>query len=357
MNNENAGGSEANGGSSAPVGVVEEATKPAETMDSWRVNPLNLKTKITYCQDWKSFFRQWQASTSFEEMMGLLQYGHRGNLKWFNLPENENSLLFYLEIANGFGRCQNFGAEFGESGYGGAEKNPNKYDLYARRQLVAWKAFQILATYFFKDQNEKGNQHRSWELALIQPRLLSALIYFFHQPHPRFDDQIANLDYADETIDRSSNHLKVAREFAKEMCLFILTFQRNFYGANHVQDQQIHELFVSVQPQVIEILHRLKEIKTLLRRERIELSSAGMKKLEELALKDKVVNRERHRSPTFLPRDIAEAVYGGSEVAEVYFILRTQKNVRCRLQRVVEAEQELADAEARVKALKGNKGS
>lgn len=356
MNNENVSGPKVDGASSAPVEVSGQTAKPAEIMNLWPVNPLNLKKDITCCQVWELFSHQWQKSRSFEEMMGLLQYGHRGNFRCFHELESENFLMFYLEVAHGFGRCQNFGAERHHEGYPNGEKEPYRLDLYGLRQLLAWKAFQILATHFFKDQSEKSDQHRSWELAVIRPRLLSALIYFFHQPSRLFDDQCANLDDLDATIDRSSNHLKVAREFAKEMCLFILTFRRDFYGANTVENQRIHELFVSVQPQVVQILYRLKEIGALLENQRIELTPVGLKKLEELALKGEVVNRECHRSSTFKPKNISEAVYGRSEVAEVYLVLQTRRNVQRRLQRVAKAEAELAAAEARVAALKGKGG-
>jgi hypothetical protein len=272
------------------------STKKQETVPEPVVHPL-VNFVPTFKRSFEEWKQAWQATTDQYAKLGLL-YELGESFVDRQVPE---AIIFLLELADGYTYADNFKTV----------KDPNYTwsDDYPRnRQALAKKAKKILCTKLFLPSKYDDASRFEWWWIIFVEKVYNKILWFLIDR--------GNIIFYPADKDFESQNLI---EFTRQFCRLHWTF-------SVPNDDESYKLALrrlqSNQPRCIGLLMAIRELYWL--KPRRDLSKACRKELRRLALADNLsypVHESMSSSANFRkPRNLKEALFGGSSAAEVLIL-------------------------------------
>lgn len=306
-------------------------------------NPL-MAREISAIRTWEEWKEKWNTATSAEMLHSLLHFGFSIECKQCEQFEEENErIIFYLEIADGHGDERNFGDEDINTRHLKTDRLSN-LPTRQLKQSLSEKAFSILCNKFFK--NRGHDDCPTWAFIAVRPAVFEKLLWFF-----RWDDEknkiIHNLYYPFSTPENEHNE-EVAREFALGLCKFSYTFRYfgEYAGEN---DKKIQKMFLEVKPAIIRILLGLKKENILLRKD-FYAGKTEITELKKICLAEELWDGTTFRTC----KTMEEAYFFGSLTAAIAILLSIKEEQREYFEKIKELEQEKTRAERELSTLQSS---
>lgn len=306
------------------------------------VHPLANK-EISYFGTWQEWRKKWEATSDLAQLLGLLQFGFDTITE--DTVDNEDRIRFYLDVADGHGGIDNFGA-YDPSRPDVQDQWFNAMTERKRKKVIAKKAFNVLCVRFFKNQNTKHG-HPSWAILIVRmPKIFSSLVWFFRCDENGIQTRVRNLDY--DAADEMDNNWKVAEQFAYDLCEFAYTFRffGEYAGDN---DRTIQKMFLDARPQLVQLLLGLRREDALLS----NAFHAGEIEMRELARIALATEYERNHpySKSRLCTTGEEAYFSGSRAAKVLLLLRARESERTKFEEARELARTIEESQRRLREL------
>lgn len=333
-----------------------------------QIVPLGLFSReIRPIRNWHEWLMRWQVAETIEEMLGLLHVGFSveiGGGGWRE-PEYELSdrVEFYLTVADGWMDADLL-ERSGDSGeyYFGKDEFGNRSRKRTKelRQVLARKAFDMLATNFFNAMKVKdGYRNQIWDEALTG-RLFPVIQNFFRTEKAKYGGRIVvrNLPWRDEV---SHNE--------KRMIGFLLNIIENVWKWSEeplsswwkeeekdkarLINAELRARFDGAKPWTVEVLVYLGRL-DILRGLWESLDVPSITRLKEIALRTEVPDPETPRWSYRQRRakTLEEAVHAGSLVAGFLVELDIKRSEARRFKKIREALEARTKAERALEELK-----
>lgn len=336
------------------------------------VHPL-LAREIRPSHNWAEWLACWRASTTTQQLAGLL---HEGFNVGFDRPQyseqeycRDERLEFYFSIADGWasGYFQLRSEGDGDKKYFvGYDKHQNgvREQPWKLRQQLAQKAFDMLVRNFFRPQVEEA-QHSfvrgdnpPWGVHVVSGRLFPIILSFFRI---EANGEIRNISSRDDAA-RGIPHVI---DFLLALICFIFKWEEQRIESWTLkseevarQNVEIRQRIDSAKPWAIEVLVCLNKLNLLWEMhpshrfgEFVGLDDVCLAKLKEIALRAEL---SRHSHPVWETRSVAtveEAAYVGSRSARFLLEYELRKAVHNRLLAILNAEQEAEAASRKLEQL------
>ncbi len=260
--------------------------------------------KIRPIRNWHEWLTHWQVAETLEEILGLLHVGFNVPLEAFNWREKKydeiNRLISYFTIADGWSDYFLFeNSEDGDKTYWVYSKKRGilmEQKLCKLRQELAAKAFSMLCLNFFNlDLYLKDSQRKfkpEWREVVASERLFPVIQNFFQVQEEKFFPKkmiIRNL-----TVNgKKSHHERMAIKFLINLANFAWKWEEETWLCPYGKEEELEkerEVFCSrldsAKPWLIEVLSFLGRL-DVLEKWILELDESCLKKLEEIALRNK----------------------------------------------------------------------
>ncbi len=282
-------------------------------------NPLldSVPLVISSFDEWRT---RWNGTDYLAERLGLLYY-----LTLEKKLLTEEAISFLLDLADGHNSSLNF-AVLGE-----------RHDHSLKRAKIARKAFEVLCLTFFKEDLD----HRVyWFRMLSEEALFQKVLWFL-----RLDDRYRLYNDPHKSTE-STHHDEVFRSFLET---FAPLGWSSYYHDVRFDKSTIARL-TAARPQFIEILYYLGKLHCLNGQ---ELDEASLQRLTEIALSENLTipPAKVDDQPCRKPRDLVEAILGGSFAAQLIFLHRTRVEERECLNRLYQESQRQQKEERREREL------
>lgn len=331
-----------------------------------QVAPYNLcMREIHTIHCWSRWLELWERATTFEELIGLLHVGFNVDFERRTHNEQEHTfidrLVFYLGMADGWRQAFDYpGEERDSSRLQLGERGQFVYKTTGKlRQMLAQKAFDMLAMNFFNWEIKVAGRHDSeynngWTEGVATERLLSALQQFFRVTRQPFSDstEVFNLPRFYDT----GHHEKRVVEFVLNLAKFVFLCKKEHglgWTAN-AHDDRIYDRLDTAKPWVIELLAELRKL-DVLRELLSDADEASLAKLREIAMRQEL---REGRHPVLKSRRVAtldEACLAGSPAAWILKQYEFERNAYKQLEEIMKAEWAQRRADEHLKRLTGNK--
>lgn len=331
------------------------------------LNPVEVCAAVRPIGTWHEWCKKMLAATSFEEKFGLLHCGfdvsvHEAPYMVSYTPLDR--IKFYFGLADGWTNDRHFrdsGVLFPDEleyhcGYDG-RGNVVKRRQSEQRQLLAKKAFDMLAMRFFKPWLEKRaeamqyQRHESnYDQVFVESGLLSILMVFFRYAPDWLESwRISNLhNWNREETPQEKIVVRFLLAMPEVLWKWKETTIQSYYKeaeAQRIREQnaagrttvEAGKVWIA---QVLANLGRLDLLEPL----PIEPDDPCVRAIEQIALQSKFSSVYRLVLEDRPAASIEEAVLLGSKAAAFVLLLRTKWTERQRLEGIREAE--LAKREA-----------
>lgn len=265
---------------------------------------------------WRHYWNQFRDNgfAVIEVQKGLLYSGLD--------PDNWDvkQIYFFLDLADGHMDSWSFVCE-------GEDDPICRPEIIKTRQELSACAFHVLCSKFFRKPEPASELRRKWDYFIFEhQKILPKLLWFLRR------DELWDSRFLNFRPNGNHEHQRVA-EFALDLCT-------HWLNKKHFRDSR---------PQLVEILDGLGKLDTLFNEREYPLDWPSMVKLRELAL-DRPLNLPAADVGNVrrLPRNLEEAVLGGSKAArflQLLLISNHARNANKRIQRRTERLREI-EAEA-----------
>lgn len=326
-------------------------TVPNAPPEAGPTHPLLRKAELPTITNWREWREAWDATTRAEFLHSLLHFGF--DVPSVSYQEYADRICFYLALADG--HSQNGGwllpeetiLEWGTYTdrrilFGGVRFE----SLGALRREIARKAFHVLCDRFFRDSRREGDDYPSWADAVVTyPGVFEAALRFLRLELDEVTGRhrIPNLQHL--YGEKAKHHFETARAFAFDL----VRFACQFYGFGEYasdEDKRVMERFRAATPELVDILFDLGRIDELLTRDMGGIASnlATLRRLEKLAMSQKIWDANQHRRP----KNLEELICEGSRAALVLHALQVRAAARKRseeLKKLEAEEQEIRNRE------------
>ena len=262
------------------------------TPEEVQKNPL-LEWSGASFYDFRSWLKAWHGSPSFAQRLGLLHWftTKDGWTSWGN-----ESVEFFMDIADGYSRANNFSVRGDPPG-----------DGYKRRQMLAKKAFSVLCARLFEpDKALSGKPTWGW---LLTWEALFKKALWFGRPGQHFF--LHNLDLTDKEDRNQQTFRNFLADFAK------LGWDFDWGGYSGEMHEKVQARLVAARPQFVEILQGLGMVEWLHNR---ELDGPTLAKLKELVFQRENRMSSEDGGAIRKPINIEEALRAGLGVARVLYL-------------------------------------
>jgi len=273
----------------------------------------------------EEWLAKWNGTNYLAEKLGLLHSLTTKNGWW--LESELVSLL--LSVADGYAN-ESFVVDRGYSLYGG---QPTEAES---RKSIANKAFSVLCLKFFR--KGKNNEPLWWWM--FEYEVLFQKVLWFLRPSPGGLKRLYNCDCLRGS---SSDHRQeIFRNFLREFSRLGWDFRCP--ESRRRWDEKTRDLakqrLVAARPQLIDVLRELGELNWLNGRD-MRLDAESVKRLTEMALSDSLFLPPEKVSDGFNslrePKDLEEAVLGGSVAAQIVLLHQIKEDKRRRISVLYEA--------------------
>lgn len=314
--------------------------------------------------NWKEWLERWQLAVTLEEMESLLHWGFKAPFEGYGYHDTKHTevdrLRFYFTIADGWkdNNLLRRGSRLGESVYEvgrddcGNMCHKTESEL---RQRVAGKAFDMLCHNFFKLERHHGRHgfEGDWERVVTAPALFPVIQNFFRAQEAQFghDVEIRNLP------SRDSKSLVI--DFLIALAHFVWGWERHELPTFGTKEQKTEaELYNMTtqdrldasKPWLVEVLSKLIRLDVIKRWE-WQLDAPCLEKLREIAMRAELKQHYHPVAKDRLVESLDEACYAGSREAWFLKELELKRRERDRLKRILEAQEELATVQQKIKEL------
>lgn len=315
------------------------------------------KREIRRTKNFHEWLERWQSAETLGELLGLLHEGFEVSLEASAYGEPNykiaDRLAFYLFVANGW-----------TSAYTIESDSPSGV-----RQIVAQKAFNMLAQNFFKNGeaqkiSEYWREDRSgsfWKDIVRLEQVFNAILYFFKIEKKRFGDglEIPNLPHRRER----SHAEQIAFNFLMNFVDLIWEWRDPEIESWCNEEErtkmkkyvdEIRERVDGAKPWTIEVMEIFDRL-DLLRARFPLLDGIALVKLREIAMRQ---NISEFRHPVTNSRPVIsldEARFVGSRAAWLISEYELIKRERARLEQIRSAQREIEEANEKLKRLEEQK--
>jgi hypothetical protein len=312
-----------------------------------------IRRKLRIRSTWPEWKDRWRATDDPDYLHTLLFNGFDQGI--VQQTDSDEQHFFYLSAAEGYLSVR-FDHVQGEGEMSGVISSTifGHVRYYGEvREKLARKAFQVFCNKVLRDTHDpKQNSKPSWVYLLEKPAILAAILHFFRlepdQDWPRF----VNLDYnLDPPTPARDPETQTAVDFLWGFAnLAFLGRMPKGYRTRYGNDVFYDEwrLAVPFQSRLVPILNGLGRI-NLLSHSRAKIGWGAFIALEEVAMRELVkMPWQPDHGHTNRPRNLVEAVVGGSAAAQVLDLrlranqLKRQVMKSERLQQKAEEAQEAA---------------
>lgn len=288
-------------------------------------------------RSFEEWLAKWNETNYLAERLGLLHSLTSKNGWW-----SESELVsLLLSVADG---CVNE-SFIVERRYGLCGQQPEAES----RKSIANKAFSVLCLKFFRKER---NEEPSWWWMLEQEVLFQKVLWFLRRrPH------VSNRLYNCSCICDSSDHQQgIFRNFLREFSRLGWDFHcpESRRRWDETARNLVKQRFVTARPQLIDVLCQLGELNWLNGKD-LKLDAKSIKKLTEIALSDSLFLPPERVSDGLHslrnPRNLEEAVLGGSVAAQVVLLYQIKEDKRSSIRALYEASVKQRDERLRVAEL------
>lgn len=272
----------------------------------------------TTFRSFEEWLARWTGTDYLAEKLGLLHSLTTKNGWW---PESELVSLL-LSVADG---CANesFIVDRGQRPDGQQPKAES-------RKSIAKKAFSVLCLKFFRKER---NEEPLWWWMLEQEVLFQKVLWFL-RPRPGGLNRLYNHNCI---CDSGSDHQQgIFRNFLREFSRLGWDFRcpESRRRWDETARNLVKQRLVAARPQLIDVLRELGELNWL-NGKNLELDAESIKKLTEIALSDSLFLPPERVSDGLHslrnPRNLEEAVLGGSVAAQVVLLNQIKERERKRI--------------------------
>ncbi len=243
--------------------------------------------------NWNHWKKLWDETSVFEFRHSLLHFGFK--VKCDTQWQYDERIIFYLEIADGFNESFEFYRE-----------NPSL-------QKLARKAFEVLCQTFFK-QEENGHDSNLFQ-RLEEQTVSGKLLWFFRS------NKYGGL-HNFWRAPKSDHHAQTAKEFALELCEFILENKQEVIRKN--------------QHAVIDLLAGLGKLDILRNKKYDLVDDACLAKLEAMS-----IGYDCHYGVgSYKAKTVEEAAAFGCIAAQVLLIRRNRTIELTRLKKIADLKRQ-----------------
>lgn len=291
--------------------------------------------EIRPINDWSEFLRLWNATTSYEQMLGLLHIGFEVPLNTGGISEQgfdyTDRLKFYFEIANGWSETDWHWKS------PGSEEHPSHLDgitSSSLRKKLATKAFTVLCSEFFniekfcsgyrRHHNSDPTIEMHWIQLLMNEHLFPVVKEFFRiEVKNREGSRIQNLSAAWHNgrihgEERAINALLMLAPFLFNWTeTKIESYDYEKEKAEKVERNTAMRAIVDdAMPWMIEVLHDLAGLSVLMPWI-TDLNEACLSKFKEIAMRSQLSasNQNHHVNNDRQVASLDEARLVGSKAA------------------------------------------
>lgn len=264
----------------------------------------------------EEWLAKWNGTNYLAEKLGLLHSLTTKNGWW--LESELVSLL--LSVADGYAN-ESFVVDGSYNLYGGQPAEAES------RKSIANKAFSVLCLKFFR----KGKNEEPLWWWMLEHEVLFQKVLWFLRPRPGGLNCLYNRG---SVWDSSSDHQQeIFRNFLRKFSR--LGWDFHCPESRRHWDEKAMDLakqrLVATRPQLIDVLRELGELNWLNGRD-MELDAESVKRLTEMALSDSLFLppekvSDGHNSLRE-PKDLEEAVLGGSVAAQIVLLHQIKENKR-----------------------------
>lgn len=272
----------------------------------------------------EEWLARWNETNYLAEKLGLLHSLTTKN-GWWSKPE---LVLLLLSVADGY-TDESF-------------SDDRNYDPYRQRteaesrKSIAKKAFSVLSLKFFQSER---NEEPLWWWGLEHEVLFQKVLWFLR---PRLGG-LNRLYNCSCICDSSSDHQQgIFRNFLREFSRLGWNFRcpESRQRWDEKTRASVEQRLVAARPQFIDVLRELGELNWLNGKD-LELDAKSVKKLTEMALGDSLFLPLEKISDSFSslrkPKNLEEAVLGGSIAAQIVLLHQIKEDKRRRISVLYEA--------------------
>lgn len=335
------------------------------------VHPL-LTREMRPIRNWHEWLEHWNKADNFQWMESLLHTGFGVPIEKSAYGEKEYGIIdryiFYFSIADNWNDSWMFRYHKSEEIEYSVGQNPNgtmaKKTASELRQRLALKAFDMLCLNLFKA--ELKTEYRvvpeftyTWERVIMSEQLLPVIMNFFRPKKSEFDVRVDILNLPNRNNQKSHNEQQ-AIQFLLNMAKFLWELKtpgRYLRQTDEEYKKWSVETLVRLdksKPWMIEVLAELGKL-DVLSRWILELDKACLAKLKEIAMRNRVFGvREPGEKEDRLVSTLDEACYLGSKAAWLLKEHELKLREKKRLNAIAEAEQKKAEADRKLKELRGS---
>lgn len=305
--------------------------------------------------NWREWCERWQAAVSYQEMIGLLHTGFDASPDYHDGTydrDRAERILMYFDIADSWNDSLSLYAPGEHSGFaenkflfGYTESGQNILKSAAElRQLIARKAFDVLATNFFVNTGDSESPYAVWQSRLLFSRRIFLRLQEFFQSGNRIAEShcIRNLS-ASFRKDRSHTE-RLAIEFLTHLAKHVFTSSDDTVESWVTNREEVlaaqearRELMNKAKPWLIEVMlyvgreHYLRDwFRTF--------DKDCLLKLKEIAFRSELLQFVHPINDTRPVQSIEEAVYSGSRAARLLLDFELYERVHTRLEQTRQSE-------------------
>lgn len=284
----------------------------------------------------REWLLEFQTAKSIYHKLGLLQFGL--DLKP-GYGGYKDIVKMYFAVAEGHtGDVQICGYSPGKNDFYRSDTPFGEKRSRDLHQVVARKAFEMICNRILKNTEKRESSTPSWADFVRHKENLDMVLHFFRlKDNPTDIPRFVNLKYFGPRDGGHDNHTMTAVKFLQN--LVERTWPVNDYYPSIWDFKEIKEMFRNKRHKMIKILYGLYNLPVLHKRA-LTVNGSSMKWLKDVALKESKCDT------------IEEAVYEMNQAARVWYALSIIRREHGRQIEIQRAEQEAAEAQAKLERLK-----
>lgn len=294
-------------------------------------------------RDWQECMKKWREDLTLDTRLSILHYGfhYPATSGIHTAPTWEEGardrINFYLDLADGW---QDSLRHLNE-GHCTIDTCAGWFNsLGELRRHIVRLAFKTLCYDVFKDnRKERDGAPPDWLEMINDPAILRKLIWFFRigPMGERWSGHLVNLPREDASKDED---VRIAREFAYQLCRMAWATHENIVGVDHRSDLKNIQ---ALKAEFIPILFGLSKLDILLAKDFGGEGATNVDFRSLLALRRLTTGFQHYLPPLEgtshvfrYPVSLDEACYAGNQAARVWIQLRSIRRARRHLEKIEE---------------------